>query len=52
MQEAVGEMKLNEEGIEKLTELEIAFINVCSTAKLGRVSLKLHAITTLIRLKI
>jgi hypothetical protein len=50
MQEAVGEMKLNEEGIEKLTELEIAFISVCSTSKLDLAALKLHATTALIRL--
>ncbi len=50
MQEAVGEMKLNEEGIEKLTELEIAFISVCSASKVDLTALKLLDTTTLIRL--
>jgi hypothetical protein len=50
MQEAVGEMKLNEEGIEKLTELEIAFISVCCVANLDLAAFNLNTITAIIRL--
>jgi hypothetical protein len=49
MQEAREQMQTTDDGIEKLLELEVSFISVCSSLKIPKVSGILNSIVMICR---